>query len=335
MGTGCFGNLEQLRSLYIEDNVPYIGNYSFSNCFALKGIRFPNTEFSIRDAGFSHCGIEEVVFPASLTSIGARAFYGCHSLQRIGFRGDKPYWGNRAFSTCTNFDCDQPSPKDKVYYIVNGTKGWDKVNGNMVVSSWDGIHFPTQVEQPDYTVGEWTDVFYSDWYASAVEYVVAQGLMNGMGNNTFAPQKNVTRAMVVTILWRSSGSHQTGSCAFTDVPEGQWYTQAVAWAAEQGIVNGVGNNRFDPEGLITREQLVTMFYRFAMMNGINTEPRSDLTVFPDAGAVSTYAQESISWAVATGLVNGISQSGMVTLSPQGNATRAQICVILQRYMEQQ
>jgi len=131
------------------------------------------------------------------------------------------------------------------------------------------------------------------------------------------------------VLWRYVGSPDEGELTFTDVPSNEWYAEAVAWAAHNGIVGGVGNNKFDPNGNITREQIAAILYRYAGSNGIDTTKRADLSAFPDANRVSAYANDAIGWAVAEGLINGSDGK----LQPLGNATRAQVAAILMRFIQ--
>ncbi|MBE6927276.1 MAG: hypothetical protein E7467_02085 [Ruminococcaceae bacterium] len=173
------------------------------------------------------------------------------------------------------------------------------------------------------------DVQASDWFHEYVDFAVTNGLFGGMSANTFEPNTAMTRAMLVTVLWRYAGKPLEGTNTFSDVPNGQWYTDAVAWAAHNGIVGGVGNNKFDPNGNITREQMAAILYRYANSNGIDTSARADLSNFPDGNRVSAYANEAICWAVAEGLINGSDGK----LLPQGNATRAQVAAILMRFIE--
>ena len=176
---------------------------------------------------------------------------------------------------------------------------------------------------------EFADVPKNAWYVGAVEYAVQNGLMNGVGGDQFNPEGSMTRAMLVTVLWRFEGEPEAGKNTFSDVPNGQWYTDAVAWAAANGVVNGVGNNRFDPEGKITREQMATILYRYAEKKGIDTSKRAELGAFPDAKQVSAYAKDPVQWAVAEKIINGSDGK----LLPQGDATRAQVATILMRFIE--
>ena len=176
-----------------------------------------------------------------------------------------------------------------------------------------------------------TDVDENDWFYDEVVYVYENGLMNGVENNQFAPNTATNRAMLATILYRLAGEPDvSGDLPFTDVAAGQWYTDAVLWAAQNGIVNGLDEGTFAPMNTLTREQLVTMLYRYAEAEGYDVSAAADLSGYPDAGKVQPYAQEAMSWAVAEGIVAGMEDG---TLNPAGNATRAQIATILMRFCE--
>ena len=171
------------------------------------------------------------------------------------------------------------------------------------------------------------------WAHAGIDFALKQGLFNGMSATTFEPDGSMTRAMLVTVLWRLDGSRApAGRNTFTDVPGGQWFTDAVTWAAENGVVNGVGSGKFEPDGRVTREQIATILFRYAAKR-YDTSARADLSVFPDAGRVSAYAREALAWANAVGLVNGTDNGHGLILDPQGDATRAQVAVILMRYVK--
>ena len=187
---------------------------------------------------------------------------------------------------------------------------------------------PTPVELP------FTDVEADAWYHDAVSYVYANGLMNGMSPDTFAPQDTTTRAMTVTLLYRMSGSPAvTGSNPFTDVEAGRYFTKAVIWAAENGIVKGVSADTFQPDGAVTREQLATFLYRYAAFRSYDVSARADLSRYTDAEQVSNYAKDAMSWAVAAGIISGNKIDGAVVLDAQGAANRAQIATVLMRFCE--
>ena len=175
-----------------------------------------------------------------------------------------------------------------------------------------------------------TDVNETDWFRDAVQYVYDNGLMDGVGDNLFAPNSETTRAQLVTILYRLEGEPEvSGTSGFTDVEAGTWYTDAVAWAAQNGIVNGVSDTEFAPGDDITREQLAVILYRYAAYQGYDVSQRADLSGFGDASSISGYAQEALSWAHAQGLVLGFEDG---SLRPQGTASRAQIAAVLMRFL---
>ena len=176
-----------------------------------------------------------------------------------------------------------------------------------------------------------TDVSETDWFHDAVRYAYENGLMGGVGDNLFAPNNPTTRAQLVTILYRLEGEPEvSGQSGFTDVEPDTWYTDAVTWAAEEGVVNGVSATEFAPGNNITREQLATILFRYAEAKGYDVSAQADLSGFPDAGDILPYAQEAMAWAVAEGLLQGFEDG---TLRPQGNATRAQIATILMRFCQ--
>ena len=175
-----------------------------------------------------------------------------------------------------------------------------------------------------------TDVMEGDWFYDAVVYAYETGLMDGVGDNLFAPNSETTRAQLVTILYRLAGQPAvSGDLPFPDVESGTWYTDAVAWAAQNGIVNGVSDTEFAPGDNITREQLAVILYRYAAYQGYDVSQRADLSGFGDAESISGYAQEALSWAHAQGLVLGFEDG---SLRPQGTASRAQIAAVLMRFL---
>ena len=177
--------------------------------------------------------------------------------------------------------------------------------------------------------------YYNDWAHAGIVYALEKGWMNGLSATQFAPSGTMTRAMLVTALWRMAGQPApTGTSAFDDVSTDAWYADAVLWAAENGIVNGVGQNRFEPEAYVTREQLATVLYRYAASVGADTTALP-LPDFPDGDSASEWAKEALSWAVTKKLLKGTLVDGVVFLRPTDTATRAQIATILMRYDEMQ
>lgn len=175
------------------------------------------------------------------------------------------------------------------------------------------------------------DVKSADWFYNDVKYVYEKGMMAGTAADVFAPNATTTRAMIVTILYRLEGSPAvTGTSAFVDVPVGQWYTDAVNWAAANQIVKGTSATTFAPNDSITREQMAAILYRYAQYKGYDVTKKADLSGYSDNGQVSAYAKDALAWANAAKLINGVTNT---TLVPQGNATRAQVSAILHRFCD--
>ena len=175
----------------------------------------------------------------------------------------------------------------------------------------------------------YNDVTAGDWFTPDVIYVTLTGLMNGTGDG-FSPNNNINRAQLVTVLYRMAGQPEvTGENPFTDVPDGQWYTDAVLWAAENGITDGTSETTFSPNNPLTREQMATFLYRFADFE--TEEPieiTGDLSGYTDADLVADYAVDAMTWAVGEGVISGIGDN---TLAPDNTASRAQMATVLTRY----
>ena len=175
------------------------------------------------------------------------------------------------------------------------------------------------------------DVPQSHWAHEAVTYVYDNDLMNGTDGSLFSPESTTTRAQVVTVLYRLAGQPAADwANPFWDVPASAWFHDAVTWAWENDITGGVSSTHFGAGNAVTREQLAAFLYRYAQDQGYDTSARADLSGYSDAGLVSSYATEALSWANATGLITGTTAT---TLSPKGSATRAQVATILSRFCQ--
>ena len=176
-----------------------------------------------------------------------------------------------------------------------------------------------------------TDVKSGDWFYEAVQYVYDKGMMTGVSADRFAPASTTTRGMIVTILYRLENEPAvSGGSAFTDVENGAWYADAVAWAAANDIVNGTSATTFAPNSPITREQMAAILYRYAAYKGYDVSQKADLSGYTDAASISGYAKDALAWANAQKLITGVTDT---TLNPQGSATRAQVATILMRLCE--
>ena len=183
---------------------------------------------------------------------------------------------------------------------------------------------------PGGTAHTFADVSESDWYYRTVQEICRSGLMVGTSDTTFSPTASASRAMAAAILYRMAGSPEvTDTASFSDVKDGAWYAQAVAWAAENGIFSGMPDGSFHPDDAITREQLVTVLYRFLQSQGRTLSASGDLSQFRDADRSGDWAAEALSWAIGANVLRG---NGDRTLNPDGTTTRAELAQILLNYM---
>ena len=223
-------------------------------------------------------------------------------------------------------------------YVVDAVKVVDKDGKDVAVTEKDGKYVFTmpasavtvtgsfKAETPAPAALPFTDVKSGNWFYDAVKYAYAQGLMTGTSATTFAPNGTMNRAMIVTVLYRLEKSPAvTGASKFTDVPAGQWYSDAVAWAAANKIVNGYDETTFGPMNAVTREQMAAILFRYEQVKGLeNVTLEENLNRFPDQNKISAYAIPALQWAVGQKIINGNADG---TLDPTGTATRAQVAQI--------
>ena len=212
----------------------------------------------------------------------------------------------------------------------DGTYSFTMPSGDVKITA-------TFAEDPDWTEPEepatdvsdiFIDIAPNAWYKDAVQYAYDNGLMTGTSANEFAPEATTTRAMIVSILARLENVTSAEDAGFADVSADDWYATAVNWAASAGVVSGTGDGNFSPNAAITREQLAAMLMNYSAWKGEDVSARADLSAYSDQP--STWAAETMQWAVAEGLISGVTAD---QLQPQGNATRAQVAAILQRFLE--
>lgn len=183
---------------------------------------------------------------------------------------------------------------------------------------------------PNDTVKGFTDVLSSSWYAEAVSFAIEHNLMNGTSSTSFDPNVSLTRTMAARILYNMSGNPPVSySQDFTDVQAGKWYSDAVIWAKQNGIMAGYPDGRFGVNDVITREQIATILYNYSKKYGVRTDSLQSLDSFTDASSVSAFAVTPIQWAVANGIIHGRTTT---TLVPKGNASRAECAVMLEKYL---
>ena len=198
-------------------------------------------------------------------------------------------------------------------------------------SSTGGGSTTAPEDEPSQDSMPFIDVDENDWFYDAVAYAYENSLMAGTSGTAFSPDLTTTRAMIVTILYRLEDTPiVSGGSDFTDVEIGQWYSDAIAWAAANNIVGGYGNGLFGPDDPITREQLAAILYRYAQYKGYDTTASADLSHYADLGQLSEWAQEAVAWANSEGIISGTSAD---TLAPKDSATRAQAAAMMMRFCE--
>lgn len=366
----AFENCIGLTEIDIQQNVSYIGPRAFANCSSLKRVNFAPSDREnsalCNEAFYACSSLEEIEIPYRIYQIGYAAFGACDALQKISIYLplciiDSLEYTLGEPTSCVIFGYEDSTAE--VYaldhlqqfkllecihnYTVIGQvapsctqKGYTEyfcsLCGEISRSDYipsighnfiDGNCTQCGEEEPEYD-----DVITTSWYYEAIEFVTDHGLMNGVSANSFEPDAPMTRAMVVTVLWRAEGQQKIGSNYYTDVPKGEWYTEAVAWASYYQIVNGVGDRKFDPNTPVTREQIATILFRYSDFLGEGTDGRSSLNSFPDHAKVHPWAKTQLSWAVAQGYIQGTQTPNGIYLDPQGNATRAQVATILMRFI---
>ncbi len=226
-----------------------------------------------------------------------------------------------------------------------GTISWSSSNEKVATISSDGtvdaLAVGTTVITATSTNGEiakctltvetlpFTDVSSSSWYFNAVSYAYANGMFAGVSATTFKPKQDMTRAMLVQVLYNQEGKPEvTSTSTFDDVADGKWYTDAVVWASENGVVSGVGNNNYAPSRVITRQEAAQILYNYAAYKGYSTSLTGDLSSFNDAGSVSSWAISAMQWAVGYNLISGV---GNEKLAPKSSATRSQLAQIMMQF----
>ena len=364
IGEHAFEACFSLQSIALPDGLTELGDGAFIFCSGLERIRIPAGITQLEAEVFYDCySLRDVSLPESLTVIGPYAFADCCNLSEIDLPADLKLIEQHAFWLCTGLHSlclpeGLETLTDDVFTECTGLKwiyipdsvqsiGCDLFGGVESITDvyyegseaqWNGISIDAQNSKLNRTVihcnsvpavGDFLDVHENDWFRDSVAYAYEKGLMNGTGDYVFSPNASLTRAQLVTILYRMEGSPEVSfRGTFPDVAPGLWYSDAIEWAAANGIVNGYTDGTFGPNAEITREQIATILYR------LDGSPEATGTLpFPDAASVGGYAVDAMRWAVSEGLINGVSSGGVTSLAPKNTATRAQIAAIIQRYQE--
>ncbi len=331
----AFAYHQRLTTVWIPSTVEKVGEGAFRSSTIRKLIYEPN-DWLVPEECFHDCRLlEEIHLGDEITTIGEWAFAFCESLKEYTLGENITYVGLCGFEfvnalervTILNPNC-YFEPFSLGAELGSVIRGYPDSTAEEYAEKY-GLSFEALPEEnrpePPFTIEDFTDCD-AEWYQEGIDFMLRRGYMNGVGKDTFAPDNTLNRAMVVTVLYRVDGTPEAeGSSAFADVAEGLWYSDAVAWAGETGIVNGINATTFAPTKAITREQIATILWRYAG----EPEAEGDLNAFTDAGDSSDYAQKAMSWAVSVGILQG---TGKGELNPTANATRAQFACMVHRYL---
>ena len=301
LATEVFRSDPSLTEVYLADTIREIGENAFDDCTLLKTIRLPAKITKLPRALFFFClSLETVIMPA-VELIEPYVFQWCGNLREIYYAGTE-------------------AQLNAMEYYADGNE------------QLQSVRFYLLPGMPDPIFGFFDLPEMSNWAYEGIAFCLENEFMNGVGNGYFDPYGVTTRAQLVTILWRMSGEPKSAKkLPFTDCNI-SWANDAIAWAAENGIVNGVGGSRFDPNGAITREQLVTIFHRYCREYlEMDVSQTQSLKKFPDAKKVSSWAKDAMEWGTAVKLINGVGTPRGDELQPQGSADRAQIARVIMNF----
>ena len=317
----------------IPDTVTSIGDYAFSHCKELTSVIIPETVTRIGNAAFYYCtNLTNIVLPDNITELGKFAFGMCYGLSNITIPKGVTTVHNWTFACCENLQ--------SVVILPNVTKisdfAFDGCTKLTTVYGISGTYPETFANENKYQfidINEpFTDVAYGDWFYDAVVFVYKQELMTGTTPTTFDPAVPMNRAQFATVLYRLAGEPEVEYTPnFPDVPDGWFYSDAITWATENGIITGYDDGNFGTQVNITSEQIVTLLYRYANYVGLDTSQRVSLDEYVDGSTVSDFAKDAMEWALAVGIIQGQNNQGII--DPQGEAGRAAGATIFMRFME--
>ena len=244
-----------------------------------------------------------------------------------------PTCSDKGYDLYSCIRCDDEYKKNYTDKVDHADEDGDKACDYCGTAMEGGLTpDPDPDPDPDTCICEnYYDIGHTTWYHDPAVFAIENGLMNGVGPNRFDPNGCVTRAMLVTILYRIENEPSVEGLEnpFADVEEGRWYTNAIIWAADCGLVNGVSATSYAPGKYITREQIAAILYRYAKFKGEDVTCEADMSAYPDTDEISNYAVDAVYWAVGKGIINGISG----TISPTAIAYRVQIATMLMRYLQ--
>ncbi len=337
-------NNKLITDLKIPDGVESIGRLAFNRCDAITSVTIPDGVTSIGGGAFLYCGnIKTLTIADSVAEIGDSAFSGCHSLKRLKLPAgmtkveELSFWNDWEVvyipKGIKNFEENALGPYDIAFVYYEGTEADRKAITVGDVNEWfeNATWVYNAKGLPKETAKMFKDVSAGDWYEHYVDYAVTYGLFSGTSKTTFSPNKKVTRAQFVQVLAALSGvdtSNNNVKSGFSDVPKGQWYTAAVKWASQNGIVSGNGNGKFAPDANVTREQMCVMLVSYAKYRKMTLKKLEAKATFADHKKISSWARDAVYACQRADFVNGKSGN---QFDPKGTGTRAEAAVMFTKF----
>ena len=346
IGGQVFGSCDELEKITIPNSVKVLKESLFANSNKLREVKLPDYITSLPPHIFSWCkSLETVIIPKYVEKIEARAFWHCDNLTSIRIPANVALISEEAFLQCDKLQKILiMNPNIEIGENIFAETGSELVlwcHENSTAHTYAvNMNYPHEFIDMSKVTERFGDVTEGKWFVNSVQYVFDKELMSGSGEY-FNPTQNVTRAQLVTTLYRLAGSPEVtdySACqVFSDVEEGKYYTEPICWAYNEGIATG-NDGKFHTTGNLTRQQMAAFFFRYAEVMGYDVSASADFSAMLNADKVSDYAVSAMEWAVGAGLINGSEtkdDAGNVVydLNPRGNTTRAQLSAILQRFCE--
>ena len=337
-----FASNHHLKKVVLPKNIKRVESRAFSNCIEMEELDLGEVQYVGEEAFTCALKLKSLSLPEGIRVIRHHAFYGLGEEEKITIPESAAYLESEAFFgdhlkevTVLSKNCQFEDLADETF----GSRENLTVCGypGSTAQKYAAYHNCPFRALPEKTVPQdhFADVSAGDWYYDCVRYVTEKNLMNGVEPEKFDPENTTTRAMIVTILHRLAGSPQAeGETEFRDVSGEDWFAEAVAWASEQGIVNGMGEGQFAPEKPITREQFAVTLLRYAKARQENVSENDSLSGMEDRDRISSWAEEAMKWCVGQGYLCGSEDNGKMWLCPQGEMTRAEAAMVFMRWMTQ-
>lgn len=341
IGGYAFGCCTNLKNVSIGANVTTIGDSAFVECTSIVEVEIPNSVVSIGSAAFYKCtSLTSVSLPDSITNIDKKTFQSCSALTSITIPASVNSIGQMALDSLTDiyFEGNAPSVVSATsnyssfnrrgnvtLYYIPGTAGWtDSDAYDAEAGTWNGYKLAVWES-------EFSDMTPSDKYYEAANYMVSNGIMAPIVGERFGPKYAAYRATLIYVLWQMENEPVVSyKMTFKDVPEGEWYTEAIQWAAANGIIKGISETKFSPMAEISKENLLTVLYRYEKYKSGNTSAGDNVQLqFSDASGISAYAVDAVKWACGMGIIENTAQ----TLLPRQAMIRGEFAQILMNSCE--